>query len=77
MAYGASLESWLGASPHGFESHILRRKKPQITLGLFLFRSGFVDHRHQGLGIIAADDKPVPLVVFELNNDYLFTPTPK
>ncbi|MEN9965672.1 MAG: hypothetical protein RJA60_669, partial [Actinomycetota bacterium] len=21
MAYGASLESWLGASPHGFESH--------------------------------------------------------
>ena len=23
MAYGASLESWLGASPHGFESHIL------------------------------------------------------
>ena len=24
MAYGASLESWLGASPHGFESHILR-----------------------------------------------------
>ena len=25
MAYGASLESWLGASPHGFESHILRK----------------------------------------------------
>jgi hypothetical protein len=24
VAYGASLESWLGASPHGFESHILR-----------------------------------------------------
>ena len=28
MAYGASLESWLGASPHGFESHILRCEKP-------------------------------------------------
>ncbi|MEY3846068.1 MAG: hypothetical protein RJA66_335 [Actinomycetota bacterium] len=28
MAYGASLESWLGASPHGFESHILRSEKP-------------------------------------------------
>ena len=24
MAYGARLESVLGASPHGFESHILR-----------------------------------------------------
>jgi hypothetical protein len=22
------LESWLGASPHGFESHILRSEKP-------------------------------------------------
>ena len=27
MAYGASLESWLGASPHGFESHILREAR--------------------------------------------------
>ena len=25
MAYGASLESWLGASPRGFESPILRQ----------------------------------------------------
>jgi len=25
VAYGASLESWLGASPRGFESPILRR----------------------------------------------------
>ena len=28
MAYGARLESVLGASPHGFESHILRSEKP-------------------------------------------------
>ena len=45
MAYGARLESVLGASPHGFESHILRAlrkktftnetvKKPQRYLGL-------------------------------------------
>ncbi|MEY2954405.1 MAG: hypothetical protein RL530_6 [Actinomycetota bacterium] len=45
MAYGARLESVLGASPHGFESHILRAvrnnsftnetvKKPQSNLGL-------------------------------------------
>jgi hypothetical protein len=44
------LESWLGASPHGFESHILRAlrkktftnetvKKPQIALGLLSFGS--------------------------------------
>ncbi len=26
MAYGASLESWLGASPRGFESPILRQQ---------------------------------------------------
>ncbi|MEN9715127.1 MAG: hypothetical protein RJA35_594, partial [Actinomycetota bacterium] len=45
VAYGARLESVLGASPHGFESHILRAvrnnsftnetvKKPQRNLGL-------------------------------------------
>lgn len=34
MAYGASLESWLGASPHGFESHILREHSKVLnTLG--------------------------------------------
>ncbi|MEY4348370.1 MAG: hypothetical protein RIS43_789 [Actinomycetota bacterium] len=27
MAYGARLESVLGASPHGFESHILRKAR--------------------------------------------------
>ena len=48
MAYGARLESVLGASPHGFESHILRAlrkrtftnetvKKPQSNLGLLFF----------------------------------------
>ncbi len=30
MAYGASLESWLGASPHGFESHILRVRSERV-----------------------------------------------
>ena len=39
MAYGARLESVLGASPHGFESHILRSEKPQSSLGfLFTFK---------------------------------------
>jgi uncharacterized protein len=28
VAYGASLESWLGASPRGFESPILRQQLP-------------------------------------------------
>ena len=37
MAYGASLESWLGASPHGFESHILRKNKMTSFMGSFLF----------------------------------------
>ena len=40
MAYGASLESWLGASPHGFESHILRERPSTseglLTLNLFV-----------------------------------------
>ena len=36
VAYGASLESWLGASPHGFESHILRSEKdPRFSSGVF------------------------------------------
>jgi hypothetical protein len=56
---------------------ILRRKKPQSTLGLFLFGSGFVDYRHQGLGVFATDDEPFPLVVLELNNDYLLPSAPK
>jgi hypothetical protein len=32
VAYGARLESVLGASPHGFESHILR-EHPTAQLG--------------------------------------------
>ena len=36
MAYGASLESWLGASPHGFESHILRSEKAPDKSGAFI-----------------------------------------
>ena len=37
MAYGARLESVLGASPHGFESHILRTKEkcPRLSSGAF------------------------------------------
>ena len=31
MAYGARLESVLGASPHGFESHILRKPLACLT----------------------------------------------
>ena len=33
MAYGASLESWLGASPRGFESPILRggESRPKLV----------------------------------------------
>ena len=42
MAYGARLESVLGASPHGFESHILRYRvcdyrKPLIFQGFSLY----------------------------------------
>ncbi len=37
MAYGASLESWLGASPHGFESHILRKQNDRLFGGLFVY----------------------------------------
>ena len=36
MAYGASLESWLGASPRGFESPILRIKKAPDLSGAFV-----------------------------------------
>ena len=38
MAYGASLESWLGASPHGFESHILRSEKAPEQSGAFVIQ---------------------------------------
>ncbi|MEN9714667.1 MAG: hypothetical protein RJA35_134 [Actinomycetota bacterium] len=37
MAYGARLESVLGASPHGFESHILR-ERPTAHIGQVGFR---------------------------------------
>ncbi len=77
MAYGARLESVLGASPHGFESHILRVKRPQIALGLFLFGKRSIDQRHQRLGIFTADDKPVPFVVAELNDDDFLISTPE
>ena len=33
VAYGASLESWLGASPRGFESPILRHCVALYSLG--------------------------------------------
>jgi hypothetical protein len=33
VAYGASLESWLGASPRGFESPILRSENPRFVGG--------------------------------------------
>ncbi len=36
MAYGASLESWLGASPRGFESPILRSEKAPDFSGAFV-----------------------------------------
>ena len=36
MAYGARLESVLGASPHGFESHILRSEKAPDCSGAFV-----------------------------------------
>ena len=53
MAYGARLESVLGASPHGFESHILRAprkrtftnetvKKPSEKSGGFCLASGLL-----------------------------------
>ena len=37
MAYGARLESALGASPRGFESPILRRNEKRPLVGRFLF----------------------------------------
>ena len=36
VAYGARLESVLGASPHGFESHILRSEKAPEESGAFV-----------------------------------------
>ena len=38
MAYGASLESWLGASPRGFESPILRENFNICDLDLMVYR---------------------------------------
>ena len=35
MAYGASLESWLGESPRGFESPILRGMRKPPLRGFF------------------------------------------
>ncbi len=52
-------------------------KKPQISLGLSLFGKRFIDQRDQRLGIVTADDEPVPLVVVELNHDDFLIPTPK
>ena len=43
MAYGARLESVLGASPHGFESHILR-KMDKPALSSFFISLAFLDH---------------------------------
>ncbi len=37
MAYGARLESVLGASPQGFESLILRQSKKPALSGFFLW----------------------------------------
>jgi hypothetical protein len=44
VAYGASLESWLGASPHGFESHILRSEKAPDCSGAFVISLTFRGH---------------------------------
>ena len=52
MAYGASLESWLGASPRGFESPILRHSP----------ESGRHTLRHSKVGWVQA---PRPLPGFE------------
>ena len=46
VAYGASLESWLGASPHGFESHILREVHRMAVQKLRSYRS-FADSRNR------------------------------
>jgi hypothetical protein len=43
VAYGASLESWLGASPHGFESHILRSEKAPDFSGAFVISWAYLD----------------------------------
>ena len=52
MAYGARLESVLGASPRGFESPILRRKiRPFTMSGRFSFLGGVLGASRSTRGV--------------------------
>ena len=53
-----------------------REKAPDCS-GAFLFGKRSIDQRHQRLGIFTADDKPVPFVVAELNDDDFLISTPE
>jgi len=53
VAYGASLESWLGASPHGFESHILRRQSAPENLGHLFILGCYIFFKAGGRNVVA------------------------
>ncbi len=71
--FSASNENQAGNAIHLFSAV----KKPPIVLGLFLFGQCSIDQRHQRLGIVAAEDEPVPFVVDELNDDDFLISTPE
>ncbi|MEY4321877.1 MAG: hypothetical protein RL167_605 [Actinomycetota bacterium] len=69
MAYGARLESVLGASPHGFESHILRKNNDDPLWVVFVFGGmGFerslVPESRSDLGHILRKKRPPIMAVF-------------
>ncbi len=62
MAYGARLESVLGASPRGFESPILRHRSGTVRFRIFLclIYSHFPDPRHSPGPHYSPDPRPLP-----------------
>ena len=62
MAYGARLESVLGASPRGFESPILRHQSGTVRFRIFyaLFIPAFLGPHYSSSPHYSPDPRPLP-----------------
>ena len=62
MAYGARLESVLGASPRGFESPILRHRSGTVRFRIFyaLFIPAFLGPHYSSSPHYSPDPRPLP-----------------
>ena len=62
MAYGARLESVLGASPRGFESPILRHQSGTVRFRIFyaLFIPTFLGPHYSSSPHYSPDPRPLP-----------------